>query len=220
MERQAIKMETIASKLIQIILDDYAHDSIVHENKFNILNFFNRNHIFYRDDHVNFLSQFGGAETKFFNSIGINCTFNQIKELYIEGHSDNTLLSGFAYFGVDDVGVLCISQETGKIYYQKIDEDENPSLGELCFCNIKSFLFISLLSYLNVFAKEKSFKKNLKQDEIFDIEKKLSSHFLEDIQDEQMKYFLKNNTLYSLNYEKGYVYQHELSLDFYKKLSS
>ena len=128
-------------------------------------------------------------------------------------------MPNFTYFGTNDIsGIFCISKETGKIYYQSIDENENPILGDLYFNDIKSLLIISLFCYLDKFSNDILFQKDMTPKEIHDIEEKLTPYHLNDIQRDNMRYYIKENMLYSINFKRGYMYKNLLHKDFLDKI--
>ena len=62
---------------------EYSND-IVGINKQEIITFFEVKKIPYIRKYIEFLSQFGGNQSSLFQTYGFNCTFQEIKEIYLE----------------------------------------------------------------------------------------------------------------------------------------
>ncbi|WP_066805720.1 SMI1/KNR4 family protein [Moraxella oblonga] len=207
-------------QLIQALLS-YANN-IVPVDKQEILDFFISNNLPYHDEYIDFLAQFGGARTEFFDAINLNCTFQEIKEIYIEDHPDNAIPPNFSYFGTNDFsGIFCISKETGEIYEQKLNDKYEPVLGEIYCYDVWSLVFASLLkTYKNFINKNQPIISEISENQKIDfryINKKL---LLNDIQNPTMEYYFdyNNSILYSLNVERSYLITHILCDTFLKKV--
>ncbi len=207
-------------QLIQALLN-YAN-SIVSVDKQEVLDFFVKNNLPYHNEHINFLAQFGGARTEFFDAINLNCTFQEIKEIYIEGHPDNAIPPNCAYFGTNDIaGIFCISKETGEIYEQKLNDKYDPVLGEIYCHDVWSLTFISLFKkYSNLVSDQSFLLENISNTHIDDFRNNSIKFFLNDVKSIDMEYYFdyENFIIYSLNNERNYIFKDVLTKDFISKI--
>ena len=73
---------TKVNKMNNLMLE-YAND-IVKVEKQTIINFFDEQKIPYMESYIDFLSKFGGNQSKFFQTYEFDCTFQEIKDIYLE----------------------------------------------------------------------------------------------------------------------------------------
>lgn len=205
------------STLIQAILS-YA-DDIVSIDKKEILDFFIKNNFEYRDDYIEFLSKFGGAQCKFLHDLSLDCSFKTIKSGYANIKEGFLIPEGTSYFAIpyfDDH--YFIETKTGIIYREAWDNDGNIKIGDIYAYDILSFTFVALLFYENEFSERILNKEKINQNEIEKIEKELCLYHLNDIRDPNMRFYLKDNILYTIDFNSKNLYGNKLNFDFLEKI--
>ncbi|SUD90613.1 hypothetical protein [Psychrobacter phenylpyruvicus] len=198
-------------------------DDIVPVNRQEIIDFFESENAPYREDHVDFLARFGGNHfTAFLKNQNANFSFQEIKELYQadKDYPDEVeLAEGCCHFANPYVdNWYCIEQATGIIYREAVDEDNNPILSEVVWCNIKSLLFMSSLYYLDRVGTRLSIKDNL------------TDEFVQIFQDENRgyrldmslygAYYIKEDMFYYLSLTRNFLTPTKLHPWFYEELKN
>lgn len=137
-------------KKMNALMLEYADDIIAIERN-HVIQFFDGIGISYRNDYIDFLSQFGGNYSKFFQTNEFNCTFSEIKELYLENAIyDPVPPKGYCFFSnqiVDDCYI--IENTTGYIYKEGYYDENKYIIGELLYESIDAFLWERLFLTYN-----------------------------------------------------------------------
>ncbi len=197
-------------------------DDIVPVDKQDVIDFFKSQNAPYRDDHVEFLTRFGGNNfTAFLRQQNVNFSFSAIKHIYKEDEyfpDDIELKGGCCHFAVPDFdNPCCIEQSTGIIYREEVDETGNPVLNEIVWCDIKSFLFMASLYYLENIAIEISLDKNLTDEYVSDFQKENQRHKIPACS-YSMEYYLKEDLFYCFSPSRNYLFTYKLYAEHYEKL--
>lgn len=172
-------------------------DDIVSVDKNEIIHFFKERKITYRDDYIDFLAQFGGNYSRFFRTYNFNCTFQEIKEIYLEAQ-ENDIPEGYCVFGNQLVSdFYFIENKTGKIYNESYDEDDNFCFEKASFESINTFIWDLLYS---ISAKEiiiqRDIFENLSKFEVQNFLSEVSEFQLFESGEFNAKYYMKNNKVY------------------------
>ena len=197
-------------------------DDIVAVDKQEVVDFFESENAHYRDDHVDFLARFGGNNfTDFLRQQNVNFSFSAIKHIYKEDEyfpDDIELKGGCCHFTNPFYSnFLYIEQSTGIIYREEVDETGNPVLNEIVWCDIKSFLFMASLYYLENIAIEISLDKNLTDEYVLDFQKENQRHKILACS-YSMEYYLKEDLFYCFSPSRNYLFTYKLYTEFCEEL--
>lgn len=107
------------NKLVNLLTPYVKDKTPVAESK--IWQFVHEKNIFLREDHLNFLMEFGcevqNGRVQIFKNYGGDFDFEQFARVYTQNHPDMALPNGYTYFGSTFVGeAYCIEHESGKIF--------------------------------------------------------------------------------------------------------
>ena len=197
-------------------------DDIVPVDKQDVIDFFKSQNAPYRDDHVEFLTRFGCNNfTAFFKNQDCYFDLSTIKSLYEEDKEfpdDIELQKGCCHFANPFYSnFLCIEQSTGIIYREEVDETGNPVLNEIVWCDIKSFLFMASLYYLEKNSIKLSHDSKIANSWITDF-KQSNEAYLLDVNDSDMAHYLKEDMFYCLSKERSYLITYKLYTGFCEEL--
>ncbi|WP_201510394.1 hypothetical protein [Psychrobacter alimentarius] len=193
-------------------------DDIVAVDRQEVIDFFESENAPYRDDHVEFLTRFGGNNfTAFLKKQDCFFDFSTVKGLYEDDKDfpdDVELQEGSCHFANPFYSnFLCIEQSTGIIYREEVDETGNPVLNEIVWCDIKSFLFMASLYYLEKISIKLSHDSYIANSWITDF-KQSNEAYLLDVNDSDMAYYLKEDMFYCLSRERSYLITYKLYTEF------
>ncbi len=208
-------------------------DDIVPVDKQDVIDFFESQNAPYLDDHVEFLTRFGGNNfTAFLKSQDCYFDLSTIRGLYEDDKEfpdDVELQKGCCHFANSFYSnFLCIEQSTGIIYREEVDEtgnpvlvDEtgNPVLNEIVWCDIKSFLFMASLYYLDKLSSKLPHDSKIADDCINDFQL-VNKPYLLDINDSDMAYYLNEDKFYCLSKESSYLIAYKLYTNHYEVLEN
>lgn len=211
---------TKVNKMNNLMLE-YAND-IVKVEKQTIINFFDEQKIPYMESYIDFLSKFGGNQSKFFQTYEFDCTFQEIKDIYLENAVyDPVPPNGYCIIAnqiVEDW--FMIENSTGKIFNSGDLYDENgKSLdAKLAFKTIDDFLWMQLFAtYQNEFVIDYSSNRYSDIDNYISTFLKgyelLSLTYLNNI-----TYYLKDKKLYFYQQGEYEIHIHTFKDEFYEQL--
>ncbi|WP_230658980.1 hypothetical protein [Psychrobacter sp. I-STPA10] len=203
---------SLIKKMNQLMLE-YADDIVPVERK-QVTDFFEEINISYREDYIDFLAKFGGNYSKMFQRFEFDCTFQEIKEIYLENAVyDPVPPDGYCIIGNQLMAdAFIIENDTGKIF-NKYPTEYKPIIGKADFENIDIFLWWFLYgTYSDNFIANFSLHEN-----IVNLDKYLTSNRIELIF-YGTKYFIDEGKVY-IYYENSHkLYIHILTDDFVKRL--
>ena len=210
---------SLIKKMNQLMLE-YADDIVPVERK-QVTDFFEEINISYREDYIDFLARFGGNYSKMFQRFEFDCTFQEIKEIYLENAVyDPVPPDGYCIIGNQLMAdAFIIENDTGKIF-NKYPTEYKPIIGEADFENIDVFLWGFLyFTYLDNF-KYQGYTKVLAEE----LDILLPNNKLVEIGYWRLSVYIKENKVYL--YYKGTdsykgdneVFIHTLTDDFVKRL--
>ena len=199
-------------------------DDIVAVDRQEVIDFFESENAPYCDDHVDFLARFGGNNfTAFLKRQDCYFDFSTIKSLYEDDKEfpdDVELQKGCCHFTNPFYSnFLYIEQSTGIIYREEVDETGNPVLNEIVWCDIKSFLFMTSLYYLENIAIEISLDKNLTDEYVSDFQKENQRHKILACS-YSMEYYLKEDLFYCFSPSRNYLFTYKFYAKHYEKLEN
>ncbi|WP_227429784.1 hypothetical protein [Psychrobacter sp. I-STPA6b] len=203
---------SLIKKMNQLMLE-YA-DDIVPVERNRVVNFFKERNIPCRKDYIDFLARFGGNYSYFLKKYNFDCTFQEIKEIYLENAVyDPVPPDGYCIIGNQlIVDWFVIENSTGRIFNDYPTKDD-PIIGKADFENIDIFLWWFLYgTYSDNFIANFSLHEN-----IVNLDKYLTSNRIELIF-YGTKYFIDEGKVY-IYYENSHkLYIHILTDDFVKRL--
>lgn len=197
-------------------------DDIVAVDKQEVIDFFESENAPYRDDHVEFLTRFGGNNfTDFLKKQDCFFDFSTVKGLYEDDKDfpdDVELQKGCCHFANPFYSnFLCIEQSTGIIYREEVDETGNPVLNEIVWCDIKSFLFMASLYYLKNVGTRLSVEEKLLNETILSFQKENEAYIL-NVPSPYMAYYLKKGIFYALSKASKFLITTKLNPIFCEQL--
>lgn len=200
----------------------YAND-IVKVEKQNIINFFDGQKIPYIESYIDFLAEFGGSQSKFFQTYEFDCTFQEIKDIYLENAVyDPVPPNGYCIIAnqiVEDW--FMIENSTGMIFSagELYDNAGKAIDANLAFKTIDDFLWMQLYAtYQNEIVVDYSILRVNNADSY--ISEYLMEYKLLDLPYLQNSaYYLKNNKLY-FKKSNNEIHVHTLSKSFSEQLQT
>lgn len=180
-------------------------DDVKPANRQEIIKFFNSINAPYRQDYINFLSEYGGNNPSFLRMSDMNCSFNEIRDLYKD---NNNILGELCYFcsnAIDDP--FYIKKNDGAIYYDggtyfsEEDGNQYQLYGDMVYKNITSLLFYELIHNIcfRKFLINVTKKENLSDTEVNDFTNNYMDFKITKIFAHGNEFFLIGKTLYSIN---------------------
>ena len=159
-----------------------------------------------RPDHFDFLLNYGNS-TALFTSMFADCTFSEFTETYLNKAEDldGDLPESTTYFGGDfSDDPLCIENMTGSIYGY-----DCKKLDFICYKNINSFVFYSLLFNSSKSELFKNVEMNIKVN-TQDFMSQYQAYKLTNLETYDYHFYLIYRTIYSLDFRKNLVHAYEL----------
>lgn len=200
-------------KKMNALMLEYA--DIVPVDRNQIIQFFQKKRIFYRDEYIDFLARFGGKQSEFFNDF--NCTFQEVSDVYFEEPEYELPPKGYGVFSVHSVeSFFFIELATGEIYTTTYANGRGVP-DELAYYNIDAFIWHLLyFHYFHYFLKDREMHKDSSVNISNYFSQNYSNYELVKIRKE--KNYLKDNKLYFYTENRNEYFIHTLSDDFIQKL--
>ena len=167
-----ISNDIIESKLIKYC------DDIIPIKRNLIYEFFKDLNAPYREDHIDFLEKFGGNNPSFLKNIEVDCSFEEIKDLYSDELITKELPADACHF-LEHKNIMdpcCINRENGKIY--SYDYNEYYSLY---YNNISGLICYGLITNNYIKRYSQSMSK------------------IDEMSDKDIEFFLKENDKFKLD---------------------